>query len=128
MTPLLFFILCLNNAGVEDCNYEWSILPLDEIQSLYGKEGNVGGFQRGNTIYAVDIKILLHEIKHLKCRINYQDETELDLCHFGIDLEYLSQGTRPDSGWMGITDNTPPLITQKMAFQKLIFSNQVIGQ
>ncbi len=128
MTPIFFFILCLNGSGIDDCNYEWEILPLDELQSLYGKEGNVGGFQRENKIYAVNIKILLHEIKHLRCIVDNSDPTELDLCHFGIDLEYLSQGSRPDEQWRGITDNTPPEITQRMAFQELMYSNKEYGQ
>ncbi len=118
MTPLFFFILCLNSGGAQDCNYEWDILPLDEVQSLYGMEGNIGGFQRGNHIYAVNLKILIHEVGHLECIINQSDPTELQLCHFGVDLEYTKQSVRPDFGWHGITDNSPPEISQKMAYTK----------
>ena len=127
MTPLIFFILCLNNAGVQDCNYEWEILPINEVQGLYGMEGNIGGFQRENKIYAVNIEILLHEIKHLDCN-HISDATLRELCHFGVDTEYSVQGTRPENGWMGITDNSPPAIREKDAATALMFSNKWIGQ
>ena len=127
MTPLFFFILCLNSGGAQDCNYEWDILPLDEVQGLYGIEGNIGGFQRGNHIYAVNLKILIHEVGHLECIINQSDPTELQLCHFGIDTEYLVQGVRPYHGWGGITDNSPPEIREKDAFRELLYSNKEYG-
>ena len=113
MTPLFFLsILCLGYGGVEDCNYTWEILPLDQFPK------GVGGYQHENAVYAVNLEILLHEIKHLKCKIQFSDPTELKLCNFGVDLEYTKQSVRPDFGWHGITDNSPPEISQKMAYTK----------
>ena len=70
---------------------------------------------------------IFHNPEHLECIINQSDPTELKLCHFGIDTEYLVQGIRPYHGWGGITDNSPPEIREKDAFRELLYSNKEYG-
>ena len=125
-TLFSFFILCLSHGGEQDCNYTWEILPLDELQALYGKDGDTGGFQRGNHIYAVNVKILLHEIKHLECQYYHSDVTLRYLCNYDVDTEYTVQGKRPViGGWQGAT---PPEQSEKLSNQELMYSNKEIGR
>lgn len=141
MISLLYiFSLCFLFNGVEDCSwggeviedrdlFENKFISQNGLQDRHSVAGFVSHHEHKVIIYNEKIlETTIHEIGHLKCWRDFENHYEPEIlknCHFNVDLEYNAQ-SRPDGfdEWQGITDNTPPLITQKMAYQELIFSNQ----
>ncbi len=125
-------------SGGENCDYEWFVLDDSEFNvwyDIYKTEINteeadlVGGFTVASErlVFIRDAddweQVGGHEALHVICNLEFLagtiDETELGLCHFMVDLEYLAP-SRPDNydDWGGVTDNTPPKFSAKIEYSR----------
>ena len=128
MTPLLFLILPLCIGS--NCDYSWTqIEDRTEFESLYngGLEPNlVGAFMANKIIYFYDIDTttILHEIAHIHCSLNNPSQDTITYCNVRLDMADIAvkaNAVTPDSV-------SSPEITQRMAFQELLYSNKEYGQ
>jgi hypothetical protein len=97
MSLSLFYILCLTVGGEDDCSWQWSIIDdRTEFEALYDKHKTAKinsslpqGFavQKVKQIYvyngAYAVNILLHEIDHAVCYLNYVEPLT---CNMEIEI------------------------------------------
>ena len=108
MTPLLFLIpLCIMFAGESNCDYSFEhITDRDTFEDTYtmyeGKHNpaNVGAFlvTSEKTVFFShsDIRTILHEIGHIKCRLASNTFDDMTFCDQRLDMYDIAGKSRND--------------------------------
>lgn len=137
MTPLLFLFstLCIISNGEQDCSFQWTEIEdrveFEEQYELYKGDSNldserVGAFtvtsERKIFYFETNMNTVVHEIDHAKCIIENKNLSLRELCHVTLDTkDQASKSTHEID-----ETPTPPIVSNKMAFREMIFSNHIL--
>ena len=98
MTPLFFLIpLCIMFGGEQNCDYSFEVIDdrqvfEDRYVMYHGKHNpaNVGAFlvTSEKTVFFShsDIRTILHEIGHIKCRLASNTFDDMTFCDQRVDM------------------------------------------
>ncbi len=132
---LIFTPLCVIFAGEENCDFDWTQVKdrayFEELYVFYegpGDPSSVGAFtvvtenRKRVYFYDTDIETTRHEIDHIHCFLSRDTIAEIEQCNAIIDiLDRIKKSFNAAD-----PTPTPPLITEKMAYHKLMYSNQYV--
>lgn len=126
-----------------DCSYMWQITNSDDFynkvfeifypdtkidpKDTLGFTAPVNSFKfiliRNSTNWE---QVLEHEGEHAKCNLKYPTADYFnEFCNFQLDKQFMTRGSvYPDYGYVNAVPT--PEISEKMAFTKLMYSNQYV--